>query len=93
MKQRGHTIDEALCFILVRLCYNRLRKSWYPGGYPPKNSTTKVRRPAFPWRPCFFAALSMMLGFTIQLSLYLVRKPSFFLSIINAVKHVSCCVR
>ena len=42
MKQRGHVVDEAVCFILVRLCYNQLRDAWYPGGYPPKRSSTKV---------------------------------------------------
>lgn len=42
MKQRGHVVDEAVCFILVRLCYNQLRDAWYPGGYPPKRSSVKV---------------------------------------------------
>ncbi|CAL8460572.1 g101 [Coccomyxa elongata] len=44
MKQRGHVVDEAVCFILVRLCYNQLRDSWYPGGYPPKRSSVKGGR-------------------------------------------------
>lgn len=35
MKQQGYEVDEVLCFILVRLCYNRLRSAWRPGGYPP----------------------------------------------------------
>lgn len=43
LKQRGHLVDEAVCFILVRLCYNRLRDAWYPGGYPPKKSSVTVR--------------------------------------------------
>lgn len=36
MKQRKILLDNALCFILLRLCYNRLRAEWYPGGYPPR---------------------------------------------------------
>ncbi|KAK9820618.1 hypothetical protein WJX72_012335 [[Myrmecia] bisecta] len=35
MKKRGLRVDEAVCFILLRLCYNGQRASWYPGGYPP----------------------------------------------------------
>lgn len=35
MKQQGYEVDEVLCFILVRLCFNRLRSAWRPGGYPP----------------------------------------------------------
>lgn len=35
MRQRGIKLDNTLCFILLRLCYNRLREEWYPGGYPP----------------------------------------------------------
>lgn len=42
MKQQGHIVDEAVCFILLRLCYNRLRESWYPGGYPPRKSNPKA---------------------------------------------------
>ena len=38
MKQRGFEVDEVLCFILVRLCYNRLRSAWRPGGYPPSKA-------------------------------------------------------
>lgn len=35
MRQRGIKLDNTLCFVLLRLCYNRLREEWYPGGYPP----------------------------------------------------------
>ncbi len=35
MRARGGAVDEALCFILVRLCYNGARAAWFPGGYPP----------------------------------------------------------
>ena len=36
MRQKKIVLDGALCFILLRLCYNRLREEWYPGGYPPR---------------------------------------------------------
>ena len=36
MRQRKIVLDGTLCFILLRLCYNRLREEWYPGGYPPR---------------------------------------------------------
>lgn len=28
-------MDEACAAMLLRICYNRLRQSWVPGGYPP----------------------------------------------------------
>ena len=34
-RARGVPVDDALAFILVRLCYNKLRAAWFPGGYPP----------------------------------------------------------
>ena len=43
MKQQGHVVDEVMCFILLRLCFNCLRASWLPGGYPPKKDASKVR--------------------------------------------------
>ncbi|KAL0041133.1 hypothetical protein WJX77_005807 [Trebouxia sp. C0004] len=36
MRQKKIVLDGTLCFILLRLCYNRLREEWYPGGYPPR---------------------------------------------------------
>ena len=42
MKQQGHAVDEVVCFILLRLCFNRLRNAWLPGGYPPKKDSSKV---------------------------------------------------
>lgn len=35
MKLRGVRMDETHAVILLRTCYNRLRQSWVPGGYPP----------------------------------------------------------
>lgn len=35
-------MDEVVCFILLRLCFNRLRNAWLPGGYPPKKDSSKV---------------------------------------------------
>lgn len=35
MKLRGVRMDEACAAMLLRICYNRLRQSWVPGGYPP----------------------------------------------------------
>ena len=43
MKQQGHVVDEVVCFILLRLCFNSLRNAWLPGGYPPKKDASKVR--------------------------------------------------
>lgn len=43
MKQQGHVVDEVVCFILLRLCFNSLRATWLPGGYPPKKDASKVR--------------------------------------------------
>ena len=44
MKQQGHVVDEVVCFILLRLCFNSLRATWLPGGYPPKKDASKVRK-------------------------------------------------
>lgn len=35
MKQKGIKVGETHCFALLRLCFNRIRALWYPGGYPP----------------------------------------------------------
>ncbi len=35
-------MDEVVCFILLRLCFNCLRNAWLPGGYPPKKDASKV---------------------------------------------------
>ena len=42
MKQQGQAVDEVVCFILLRLCFNCLRDAWLPGGYPPKKDGFKV---------------------------------------------------
>ena len=42
MKQQGQAVDEVVCFILLRLCFNCLRDAWLPGGYPPKKDAFKV---------------------------------------------------
>ena len=34
-RARGVPVDDAVAFILLRLCYNKLRSAWFPGGYPP----------------------------------------------------------
>ncbi|KAL4443545.1 hypothetical protein ABPG75_011282 [Micractinium tetrahymenae] len=39
MKLRGVRMDEACAAMLLRICYNRLRQSWVPGGYPPHRPT------------------------------------------------------
>ena len=35
MKKKGIKVGETHCFALLRLCFNRIRALWYPGGYPP----------------------------------------------------------
>lgn len=35
MKLHGVRMDESHANTLLRMCYNRLRQSWVPGGYPP----------------------------------------------------------
>lgn len=45
MQQRKIIVDEAVCFILLRLCFNRLREEWYPGGYPPTTGQAMHRHP------------------------------------------------
>jgi hypothetical protein len=35
MKLRGVRMDETHAVMLLRICYNRLRQGWVPGGYPP----------------------------------------------------------
>ena len=35
MKKSGLKVGETHCFALLRLCFNRIRALWYPGGYPP----------------------------------------------------------
>jgi hypothetical protein len=40
MKARGlqprHNNAHSICFTLLKACYNRIRRGWRPGGYPPK---------------------------------------------------------
>jgi pentatricopeptide repeat protein len=36
MRVRGVPVDNAIAETMLRLCYNRLRQSWRPGGYPPQ---------------------------------------------------------
>lgn len=36
MRLRGVKIDNTIGETLLRMCYNRLRQSWRPGGYPPQ---------------------------------------------------------
>ena len=45
MQQRKIIVDEAVSFILLRLCFNRLREEWYPGGYPPTAGQAVHRHP------------------------------------------------
>ncbi len=35
MKLHGVRMDESHANLLLRMCYNRLRQAWVPGGYPP----------------------------------------------------------
>lgn len=35
MRQQGVAVDEAVCFVALRVCFNALRAHWSPGGYPP----------------------------------------------------------
>ena len=35
MRLRGVKIDNTIAETLLRMCFNRLRQSWRPGGYPP----------------------------------------------------------
>ena len=42
MKLRGVRMDETHAVILLRICYNRLRQSWVPGGYPPNRASAPV---------------------------------------------------
>lgn len=37
---RGVRLDEACTVMLLRICYNRLRQAWVPGGYPPNRPAT-----------------------------------------------------
>jgi hypothetical protein len=39
MKLRGVRMDETHALMLLRICYNRLRQAWVPGGYPPNRPT------------------------------------------------------
>ncbi len=39
LRQKGFKIGEAHCFAIARLCFNRIRGLWRPGGYPPNKST------------------------------------------------------
>ncbi len=39
LRQKGFKIGEAHCFAIARLCFNRIRALWRPGGYPPNKST------------------------------------------------------
>lgn len=40
MKARGlqpkHNNTHSICFTLLKACYNRTRRAWRPGGYPPR---------------------------------------------------------
>ncbi len=63
MKQQGHVVDEVVCFILLRLCFNCLRNAWLPGGYPPKKDAIKgmhTRQPSpspvLTWAGCCSAS-------------------------------------
>lgn len=35
MKLHKVSMDETHAVIMLRMCYNRLRQTWVPGGYPP----------------------------------------------------------
>ena len=48
MKQKGFRIGEAHCFAIARLCFNRIRALWRPGGYPP----SKANAAAVPGERC-----------------------------------------
>ena len=39
MKQKGFRIGESHCFAIARLCFNRIRALWRPGGYPPSKAS------------------------------------------------------
>ncbi|KAL3134957.1 hypothetical protein ABBQ32_007917 [Trebouxia sp. C0010 RCD-2024] len=45
MQQHKIMVDDAVCFVLLRLCFNRLREEWYPGGYPPTAGQAMHRHP------------------------------------------------
>lgn len=35
MKHQGFKVNSVVCFIMLRLCFNKQRLAWWPGGYPP----------------------------------------------------------
>ena len=35
LKLHGVRMDDTHANLLLRMCYNRLRQAWVPGGYPP----------------------------------------------------------
>ena len=47
-RHRGLTTDEAICFPVLRACFNALRALWTPSGYPPKAAGSQQRRPVGP---------------------------------------------
>lgn len=44
MKARGQVPKEynaqAICYEMLKICFNRIRSSWRPGGYPPKDPSS-----------------------------------------------------
>ncbi|KAI3428088.1 hypothetical protein D9Q98_006471 [Chlorella vulgaris] len=48
MKLRGVRMDETHALMLLRICYNRLRQAWVPGGYPPNRPTGGAGGGGFP---------------------------------------------
>ena len=42
MRRQGVAVDEAVCFVALRVCFNALRELWTPGGYPPGSGMDKV---------------------------------------------------
>ena len=65
MKQQGQAVDEVVCFILLRLCFNCLRDAWLPGGYPPKKDAFKVLLVA-PLAPVSSVWAAIQQGFSIR---------------------------
>ena len=42
LRQKGFKIGEAHCFAIARLCFNRIRALWRPGGYPPNKGAAAM---------------------------------------------------
>ncbi len=44
MRVRNVPVDNAIAETMLRMCYNRLRQSWRPGGYPPQRLSDEKKQ-------------------------------------------------